>query len=79
MSKFPYCFLQSLAEEPSFIFKSDLYHFVATFIGAPEGLASQSQAQLNFFSDSETKKQEFGQHFGEIHPKSQSTRANGKI
>ena len=33
-------------EEPIFLYNSDPHHFVSSFIGTLEGLASQSKAQM---------------------------------
>ena len=38
----------NLVEEQIFLYNSDPHHFVSSFIGTPEGLASQSKAQMNF-------------------------------
>ena len=47
----------NLVEEPIFLCNSDPHHLVASFIGAPENLASQSKAKLkNLFPDIETTK-----------------------
>ena len=45
----------NLVEEPIFLCNSDPHHFVASFIGALESLASQSKANVkNLFPDIET-------------------------
>ena len=42
-------------EEPIFLCKTDPHHIAASFIGAPENLASQSQTKMkNLFHDIET-------------------------
>ena len=44
-------------EEPIFLCNSDPHHLVASFIGVPENLVSQSKAKMkNLFPDSETTK-----------------------
>ena len=55
MSRYLYPFLQTLWKNQFCICNSDPHHFVATFIGALENLASQSQAKTkNLFLDIET-------------------------
>ena len=50
-----------LVEEPIFLCNSDIHHLVASFIGAPENLDSQSEAKKkNLFLDIETIKIKLG-------------------
>ena len=48
-------FSLNLVEEQTFLCNTDLHHLVASFIGAPETSASQSNAKMkNLFPDIET-------------------------